>query len=89
MLSLRCVRKNNAIINPEAKEDGSMKNVDKMIREYLDAVEAAQGKEARENIKVRWTGGTHVVIHNAANDEKRLVDIGSLRTMTQYLRKAA
>ncbi len=66
-----------------------MKNVDKMIREYLDAVEAAQGKQTRDNIQVRWTGGCHVVIHNAANDEKRLVDIGTLRTMTQYLRKAA
>ena len=66
-----------------------MKAVNKLIEEYLDAVEVAHGRETRRNTSVRWTGGTQVVLHHAANDERRLVEVGRLRSMTRHLLKAA
>jgi len=66
-----------------------MTAVNKLIEEYLDAVEVAHGREARKNTRVRWTGGTQVVLQHAANDERRLVEVGRLRSMTNHLRRAA
>ncbi len=66
-----------------------MTAVNKLIEEYLDAVEAVHGRAARENTRVSWTGGSQVVLHQAANDERRLVEVGRLRSMTNHLRKAA
>ena len=63
--------------------------VERLIQEYLDTLEQVHGKEKRKHVSLRWTGGTQVVIHDAANDERRLVDVGTLRMMTQYLRRAA
>ncbi len=61
--------------------------VDRLIEEYLDAVEAAQGPEVRARTEVRWTGGTRVVIRNTKTGKSRLVDVGTLRSMIEALRR--
>ncbi len=63
-----------------------MKAVQERISDYLDAVEAAHGKAERDRLHLEWTGGAHVVIHNRETGERKLVDIGSLASMTEVLR---
>ncbi|MDX8402756.1 MAG: hypothetical protein R8K47_09005 [Mariprofundaceae bacterium] len=63
-----------------------MKTVQQRIEDYLDAVEAAKGKRERDRLHVEWTGGAHVVIHDRESDERKMVDIGTLVSMTEVLR---
>lgn len=63
-----------------------MKAVQERIEDYLDAVEAARGKSERERLHLEWTGGAHVVIHDKASGERKMVDIGTLASMTDVLR---
>ncbi|RMH61868.1 MAG: hypothetical protein D6678_02205 [Zetaproteobacteria bacterium] len=66
-----------------------MEQVQKQIEDYLDAVEQVHGPEARNKLRVRWTGGTQVVLHHLSNGARRLVDLGSLRLMARQLRRQA
>ncbi len=63
-----------------------MKAVQERIHDYLEAVEAARGKEARDRLHVEWTGGAHVVIQDRETGERKLLDLGSLVSMTEVLR---
>jgi len=66
-----------------------MVEAEKAIQDYLKAIEAVKGAQARQQTRVEWTGGSQVVIHDAMNEEHRLVDVGTLRLMTEHLSKAA
>jgi len=66
-----------------------MKHVHKQIEDYLNAVEQAHGPEARNTLRVRWTGGTQVVLHQLSNGARRLVELGRLRLMARQLRQTA
>lgn len=66
-----------------------MIEAEKAIHDYLKAIEKVKGAKARQQTEVSWSGGAQVVIHDAANDERRLVDVGTLRLMTEHLSRIA
>lgn len=63
--------------------------VEQVLQDYLKAIEKVKGEGACAHLEVRWAGGTQVVIHDAANDEHRLIGVGTLRLMTEHLSRAA
>lgn len=73
----------------EPVREVDMIEAEKVIQDYLKAIETVKGVEARKKMEVHWTGGSRVVIHDAANDEHHLVGVGTLRLMTEHLSKAA
>lgn len=66
-----------------------MSEAEKVIQDYLDVIEKVKGVEAREQLEVRWAGGTQVVIRKVGSNKGRLVDVGFLRLATEQLSKAA
>ncbi len=62
-------------------------HVERVIREYLDAVEAAHGREYRDRCEVRYTGGSHILVRHPDDEEGELLPIGHVEEMTAHLRR--
>lgn len=62
-----------------------MNSVEQSISEYLDAIEQAEGHEARLATHAEDRGGGNIYLKRANDDYPNLVEIDELKVMTEVL----
>jgi len=62
-------------------------SVKQSIQAFLQAVEHKFGRDVRENTRVTHAGGVQLVLRRP-NMKQHIIDLGSLRLMTQQLLKS-